>query len=412
MANNEDPFLSPGNPGSAVPQPGMGDPNSYTPPPPGTTPPAYGSTPIPPPPPPGFAGPPAGYPAAPSKYGQQGAYVTPMGTYGVSADNAKNTYGILALVFPFVGFAVIGIVMGHLGLAAVKKGQANNYGVAIAGLLISYIFTFLGLAWIIFVIALSASTASYTSYTSYDDRVAAVERDLEAIAREVDASWALGVAPSVWVDGDEYVIGNARVPVTAEKPDVRVFGDSATTWCVQLGTAFTVTSSYSAQGGYEKWLDCDTATMFYEDDEPSSNSAPTPTGEAYQNATVVSLYDLEVGDCMLDPYEAAVYSEATDSYTLWDVYLVPCDELHYGEVSAVADFSDATFPGIDVVRERLESICRTEFENYIEIEYANSAFYFDYFYPTSSSWASGDREYTCLVYSTSDFEGSLKGAAK
>ncbi len=66
---------------------------------------------------------------------------TPPSPYGYGAaptsSRQKNYLGILALIFPFVSLSLVGIIMGHLGLSAVKKGTANNHGVALAGTTIS-----------------------------------------------------------------------------------------------------------------------------------------------------------------------------------------------------------------------------------------------------------------------------------
>lgn len=406
--NDNDPYLSAGGPSNNVPQPGMGDPSSYLPPDPTSPPPVYGSTPIPPPPPP------PGYNPAPV-FGNTGTAPSPYPVYGTPGNESKNVFGILALVFPFIGLSLVGIVMGHLGLSAVKKGTATNRGVALAGLIVSYVFTALALVYWVIVIIMTVSNDAFYDYDYESDYAyEAVENDLNAIRDEVELYWLdNSTPPVVRVIGEEYLIAGETVPVTVSNPELTYSGDSAATWCVQLESETDPRiASMSAQAGYQPWLDCDTAVAVYGTSEPVDTDAPVPTGEAYVNATKVSLYDLAPGDCMLDPYEAAVYDEATESYTLWDVYLVPCDQTHYGEVSVVADFTDTSYPGTDAVIERLEDICLAAFEDYIGIDYMDSEFYFDYFYPTAGSWAAGDREYTCLVYGTNGVDGSLRGAAR
>lgn len=73
--------------------------------------------------------------AAP-QYGTQ-PYAPPQ--YSTPSDNPKNWMGIVSLVTSLLGMSIIGIVFGHLGLNAVKKGQANNKGLSIAGLIIGYL---------------------------------------------------------------------------------------------------------------------------------------------------------------------------------------------------------------------------------------------------------------------------------
>ena len=155
----DDPFASPApsvpqSPqwqGSPVPRPpAYTEPPTYTPqpiaadearvpPPPGAyaqVPPPPGNTQQPPPvqypapnavayPPP----PPAGYGYAP--------------TYAPSAA-PKNWMGITALILSvitpiFVITAIPGVIFGHLGLAACKRGEANNRGLALAGVIVGWI---------------------------------------------------------------------------------------------------------------------------------------------------------------------------------------------------------------------------------------------------------------------------------
>ena len=95
----------------------------------------------------------AGYPAYPShptypnQMGQSAyppypAYMAPPEAV------AKNGWGVASLVLSIVGMtvlfgslvpSVLGVIFGHLGLSAVKRQQANNKGVAAAGLIVGYI---------------------------------------------------------------------------------------------------------------------------------------------------------------------------------------------------------------------------------------------------------------------------------
>jgi hypothetical protein len=318
--------------------------------------------------------------------------------------------GILALVFPFIGLSLVGIIMGHLGLSAVKKGQANNHGVAMAGTIVSYVFTFLGLGWVGLMIAFAASGDSFSNaYDSGDARA-----DLTSVGQEIAVYWVdASTPPVVQVIGDEYLIAGATVPVTVDNPQISYTGNSASNWCVELESDSTTRiASYSAAAGYQAWLDCETSLSIYGSSDEEFFTPAAPTGEAFDNAVAVSTYDLEVGDCILDPYETGVYDEATDTYTLWEVYVVPCDEPHYEEVALIADFTDTEYPGLDSMLERLEVLCEAAFEDYVGIDYIESEYYFDYFYPTDASWAAGDREYTCLIYGTDGLTGSVAGAAR
>ncbi len=124
------PTMSPLRPGQIPPPPG------YVPPPPMPQNPAYGTAAYPPPPP-------AGYMYA-ANYGA---------TNYSAADTSKNWMGITSLILSLatvvVGFTCIpGIIFGHMGLSAAKRGEANNKGLALAGVIIGWVFLGLGLLFI------------------------------------------------------------------------------------------------------------------------------------------------------------------------------------------------------------------------------------------------------------------------
>ena len=90
---------------------------------------------------PQYAQPPPGY-GAPQGYGQSPVYKNPA--------EAKNWMNITSLVLSLSGLmfgitAIAGIVFGHLGLSAAKRGEASNRGLGLAGVIIGYVLTGLGL---------------------------------------------------------------------------------------------------------------------------------------------------------------------------------------------------------------------------------------------------------------------------
>ncbi|MDN4477370.1 DUF4190 domain-containing protein [Demequina lignilytica] len=115
---------------------------------PGTTPPPPpGST---PPPPPGYGAPQY---AAPPAYGAPQYAAAPMTT--PYPKNWMNTTGmVLSLLGLITGItAIAGVIFGHLGLAAVKRGEADNRGQGVAALVIGYILIVLGIVATIAIIA-------------------------------------------------------------------------------------------------------------------------------------------------------------------------------------------------------------------------------------------------------------------
>lgn len=122
--------------GQTPPDPFAAEPRQPAPP----AAPGYGQPALPPP---GYAAPAQGYgqPAYPAP--QHGAPAFPM--YGPRGDE-KNWMGIVALVssiaafvvVPFLG-SVVGVIFGHLGLSAAKRGEASNRGLALAGTIVGYV---------------------------------------------------------------------------------------------------------------------------------------------------------------------------------------------------------------------------------------------------------------------------------
>jgi peptidyl-prolyl cis-trans isomerase B (cyclophilin B) len=92
-----------------------------------------------PPPPSGESGPPpppyGAYPVAP-----YGGY--PADYYGYPQPRSTNSLAIVSLVCAFV-FAPLGILFGHISLSQIKKTGEEGRGLAIAGLVISYLITVL-----------------------------------------------------------------------------------------------------------------------------------------------------------------------------------------------------------------------------------------------------------------------------
>jgi hypothetical protein len=105
------------------------------------------------------------YPIAYPSAGGFSSPAPPPGAWGAS--NAKNWMGIVSLVLGCVGGGVLGVIFGHMGLAACRRGEANNRGLALAGLILNY--AMIGVVVLVLVIAgivgsvESSSTPTQTS---------------------------------------------------------------------------------------------------------------------------------------------------------------------------------------------------------------------------------------------------------
>lgn len=78
-------------------------------------------------------------PYAPAPYGQPQQY--PYGYPPAPQPRAqdKTWMNITAFVTALCGISIAGIVFGHLGLGAAKRGEADQRGLGLAGLIIGYV---------------------------------------------------------------------------------------------------------------------------------------------------------------------------------------------------------------------------------------------------------------------------------
>ncbi len=81
------------------------------------------------------------------------------------ANTSKNWMGITSLILSvatiIVGITFIpGVILGHMGLAAARRGEANNQGIALAGTLVGWFFVGITLVFIgIIAVAVSMDTS-------------------------------------------------------------------------------------------------------------------------------------------------------------------------------------------------------------------------------------------------------------
>lgn len=92
---------------------------------------------------------------------QQPSYAEHTGTPAAPAVRGTNVMAILSLVFAFV-FSPVGIALGHIAKKQIRQTGEQGNGLATAGLVLSYIFTILGILWIVFVFILAANSGTST----------------------------------------------------------------------------------------------------------------------------------------------------------------------------------------------------------------------------------------------------------
>ena len=131
---------------------------------------------------------------------------------------------------------------------------------------------------------------------------------------------------------------------------------------------------------------------------------PTPTATSSGGRFVHST-ELQVGDC---------YNKVTTGSQIGNVEVVDCDTPHQSEVYNNYEITMSTLPDEDTMSSEATTACSSTFQEYVGIPMSESQYDANYLYPTSGSWAQGDRTITCTI-STVDgslITGSLKGAAR
>lgn len=186
----------------------------------------------------------------------------------------RNWLGISAFVTGVLGLSVVAIVLGHLGLSAVKKGRATNRPWALAGTILGYI----GLA-----ATLALGAAYYAGVVDQwqgSTHDAHAQADVNAVGREMALAWAdTGEAPVVVQGSGEYVVNSttidAQLTVDATLTDSIV---SPVSWCVMIAyeggnqDAYT----YLPDQGVVEGAQCEAPAE--PSPEPSPSSSPEPSG--------------------------------------------------------------------------------------------------------------------------------------
>lgn len=175
-----------GNPGAETPSPGDYSQGHY--------PPSYS------PQPGGYQPQPTGYPPQPSGYAPQAGYPQPgygMG-YGAPAPTKKNGLGTAALVVAiaalflfwtiFGGFilGIVAIILGIIGISRAKRGEADNRGIALGGVILGVLAI---IASAVFIVIGFMFLWNSTGFDDYYDCVAQANNDQQEI-EQCASDWA------------------------------------------------------------------------------------------------------------------------------------------------------------------------------------------------------------------------------
>ena len=108
----------------------------------------------------------------------------------------------------------------------------------------------------------------------------------------------------------------------------------------------------------------------------------------------VSATLLRVGDCVDLPWDP---SSVPENNEVEDFKVVPCTELHDGEIVGEKELRFSTFPSEDSW-ERHSSFCTQEFESYTGVKFDDSPYNWLPFTPTKEGWDLGDKTIQCLAF--------------
>lgn len=89
---------------------------------------------------------------------------------------------------------------------------------------------------------------------------------------------------------------------------------------------------------------------------------------------------------------------------------VDCDQPHDNQVYHVFNVADAAaFPGDDVIGDEAENRCDAAFDRFVGVDYYESQYYSSSILPSAETWAAGDREVACFLYT---LDGPTTGSAQ
>ena len=156
-----------------------------------------------PPQPPPYGAYPGGYPPPPSQYGPQyGGYPPPAPAAPKNGlGTASLVVAIISLftVFGGIVLGVVAVILGFLGRGRVKRGEANNGGIAMAGIVLG------ALSIVVSVAAIAIAVWGFrevggTDYVDCLSRAGSDQQAIEACADEftqrVEDQFSLTVTPT------------------------------------------------------------------------------------------------------------------------------------------------------------------------------------------------------------------------
>jgi len=128
-------------------------------------------------------------------------------------------------------------------------------------------------------------------------------------------------------------------------------------------------------------------------------TAPSEVASASQND--VTFDKLRTGDC-IDPAPPEFDIIST-------LPVVPCTQLHDGQVLGTRYLGEDEWPGDDAIYDRSDKECSIQFEAFVGIPVDDSRFDLSWYSPDQESWQGGDHLVACVV---SDPRGQTVGTLR
>ena len=133
--------------------------------------------------------------------------------------------------------------------------------------------------------------------------------------------------------------------------------------------------------------------------------SPVVTPSVTPTFPPTGIVELAIGDCL-------------DQLNLEDginttAPLVECDSEHDLEVFASLTVDGTAYPSVEDLVNFGSKRCAIEFKKFVGLDFGISALDFQYYYPTESSWAKGDRGIDCVIFDpTQRTTGTLADAKR
>jgi hypothetical protein len=133
--------------------------------------------------------------------------------------------------------------------------------------------------------------------------------------------------------------------------------------------------------------------------------APAATPSAAPTFAPTGLVELKIGDCLNQAF-------LEDGINTTEP-IVDCESAHDFEVFASLTFAGSAYPSVEDLVSFSAKQCAAEFKNFVGRDFGISALDFQYYYPTESSWANGDRGIDCVIFDpTQQTIGTLADAKR